>query len=96
MIKPVMNVEEIAQYLGFSAKKIYRLAESKKIPASKIGRQYRFVKVVIDDWLGSTTILEKVDWKQRLDLVLGRIRDNASKKKITEKDIAKEIRKTRT
>lgn len=95
MIKSVMNVEEIANYLGFSSKKIYRLAESKRIPASRIGRQYRFVKVIIDNWLCETTVLEKVGWGQRLDLVLKRMRSNASKEKISEKDITREIKKVR-
>jgi excisionase family DNA binding protein len=51
MSEKIMSVGEIAKYLGFSTKKIYRLAEEGKIPASRVGRQYRFVKSLIDDWL---------------------------------------------
>ena len=51
MSEKIMDVGEIAKYLGFSTKKIYRLAEEGKIPASRVGRQYRFVKTLIDDWL---------------------------------------------
>ncbi len=95
MIKTVMNVEEVAKYLGFSAKKIYRLVETNKIPASKIGRQYRFMTKIIDDWLESKNILPTPNWSQRLDTVLGRMRTISTRKNISYKDIEQEIKKSR-
>lgn len=62
-----MDVQEVAEYLGFSVKKIYRLVELSEIPASKIGRQYRFVKSVIDQWLENKTISTQSHWNQGLD-----------------------------
>jgi excisionase family DNA binding protein len=56
MAKRIMDVGEVARYLGFSTKKIYRLAEDRKIPASRVGRQYRFVKKVIDEWLKDMSV----------------------------------------
>ncbi|PIU42179.1 MAG: DNA-binding protein [Candidatus Omnitrophica bacterium CG07_land_8_20_14_0_80_42_15] len=56
MAKMIMDVNEVAKYLGFSSKKIYRLAETKQIPASRVGRQYRFLKNIIDDWLKDMSI----------------------------------------
>ena len=56
MNKTIMDVGEIAKYLSFSTKKIYRLAEEHKIPAIRVGRQYRFVKLVIDEWLKEKSI----------------------------------------
>lgn len=47
----VMDVKDLARYLKFSPIKIYRLVEEGVIPARKIGRQYRFVKSLIDEWL---------------------------------------------
>ena len=55
--KNVMDVIEIAEYLGFSVRKIYELIKNKQIPASKIGGQYRFVKGNIDRWLQEATIV---------------------------------------
>ncbi|MBU4128773.1 helix-turn-helix domain-containing protein [bacterium] len=51
MTKEIMDVKEIAKYLGFGEKKIYQLVERGEIPVSKIGGQYRFLKNSIDQWL---------------------------------------------
>jgi len=56
MGKGIMSVNEVASYLGFSTKKIYRLAEGHQIPAIRVGRQYRFVRKVIDEWLKEMSI----------------------------------------
>lgn len=58
-----MDVNEVAKYLGFSTKKIYRLAEERKIPASRVGRQYRFIKKIIDEWLKEMSISSFTDLK---------------------------------
>ncbi|MFA6029727.1 MAG: helix-turn-helix domain-containing protein [Elusimicrobiota bacterium] len=47
----VMDIKMLAQYLGLGRSKIYNLIRLKKIPASRIGRQYRFSKGLIDQWL---------------------------------------------
>ena len=54
-----MDVKELSQYLGIGKSKIYNLIRQKKIPASKIGRQYRFSKTVIDNWLKEKLITAK-------------------------------------
>ncbi|MCS7232139.1 MAG: helix-turn-helix domain-containing protein [Elusimicrobiota bacterium] len=54
--KEIMDVKELSKYLGIGKSKIYQLIREKKIPASKIGRQYRFSKSVIDSWLKENLI----------------------------------------
>lgn len=49
--KDVMSIKELSEYLGIGKSKIYDLIRQNKIPASKIGRQYRFSKEVITSWL---------------------------------------------
>jgi excisionase family DNA binding protein len=49
--KEVMDIKELADYLQIGKSKIYNLIRLRKIPASRIGRQYRFSKEVIDSWL---------------------------------------------
>ena len=49
--REVMDIKDLASYLGLGKSKIYALIRHKKIPASRIGRQYRFSKGVIDQWL---------------------------------------------
>ena len=56
MQKEIMNVSELAHYLGVSRSKIYKLIKEKKIPASKIGRQYKFSKQIVDAWLKENMI----------------------------------------
>ena len=51
MTREIMDIKELANYLGFSETKIYRLVEDRRIPFARIGRQYRFVKSAIDEWL---------------------------------------------
>jgi excisionase family DNA binding protein len=46
-----MTVKEVAEYLQFSTDQIYRLAQLGKIPASKVGKRWRFKKEKIDEWM---------------------------------------------
>lgn len=46
-----MTIEEVAQYMQVSRFTVYRLAKDHSIPASKIGRQWRFQKEEIDRWV---------------------------------------------
>ncbi|MFH1282658.1 MAG: helix-turn-helix domain-containing protein [bacterium] len=59
--KQVMDIRELTKYLGIGKSKIYNLIRHKKIPASRIGRQYRFSKDVIDQWLKEKLITSKED-----------------------------------
>ncbi|MFH1957705.1 MAG: helix-turn-helix domain-containing protein [bacterium] len=54
--KEIMNVSELAEYIGVSRSKIYKMIRDKKVPASKIGRQYKFSKQVVDSWLKENII----------------------------------------
>jgi len=47
----IMDVETLARYLDVSVRTVYRLTEKKEIPASKVGRQWRYEKQAIDEWL---------------------------------------------
>ncbi|MDE2490226.1 MAG: helix-turn-helix domain-containing protein [Elusimicrobia bacterium] len=52
-----MDIKTLAQYLGLGRSKIYGLIRQKKIPASRIGRQYRFSRELVDVWLKERLIL---------------------------------------
>lgn len=68
-IKEVMDVKELSKYLGIGKSKIYQLIQQKKIPASRIGRQYRFSKSVIDAWL-KESLITKEELQYSLDKLL--------------------------
>ena len=46
-----LSVQEIAHYLGISKETVYRWLDSKKIPAHKIGKQWKFKTNEVDQWV---------------------------------------------
>ena len=50
-MESLMTVREAAQYLQLNYMTIYRLAQRNKIPASKVGGNWRFKKEILDEWL---------------------------------------------
>jgi excisionase family DNA binding protein len=57
-VPEVMDIKALAQYLGMGRSKIYGLIRQKKVPASRIGRQYRFSKALVDAWLKERLIMK--------------------------------------
>jgi PTS system nitrogen regulatory IIA component len=49
----IMTLSEIATHLKVSEKTILRMVQAGKLPATKVTRQWRFVRAAIDDWLNS-------------------------------------------
>jgi excisionase family DNA binding protein len=47
----IFTISEVAQYLKLPVSTVYRLAERREMPGHKVGRQWRFQRAVIDDWL---------------------------------------------
>jgi len=47
----LMTVEEVARYLRLKPQTIYKWAQEKRIPAVKLGKEWRFRKRIIDEWL---------------------------------------------
>ena len=57
-VPDVMDIKTLALYLGMGRSKIYGLIRLKRIPASRIGRQYRFSKALVDAWLKERLIMK--------------------------------------
>lgn len=55
----LMTLSEMADYLRFTKKTIYRLLEGNRIPAIKVGRKWRFDKDTIDEWLQENSVGRK-------------------------------------
>jgi len=51
--KNFLNVDELSEYLEASLSTVYKLAQNGEIPAQKIGRQWRFSREKIDQWIAS-------------------------------------------
>ena len=52
----LITLEEVADYLRVTKKTVYRLLESGRIPAIKVGRQWRFSKSAVDEWLRANSV----------------------------------------
>lgn len=46
-----LTIEQIADYLQVSREKIYKLCQQGRMPASKVGGQWRFDLKEIDTWV---------------------------------------------
>lgn len=47
----LLTAEQVARYLRVDKFTVYRLVAQKKIPAFKVGNQWRFKQELLDDWL---------------------------------------------
>jgi excisionase family DNA binding protein len=52
----VMTSVEAADYLKMHVKTVCRLAKEGKIPARKVGSEWRFLRSVLDNWLAEALV----------------------------------------
>jgi len=66
----ILTLEEVAKYLKMKPQTIYLWAQKGDIPAVKLGKEWRFRKDVIDEWLNQRfadkfkPIINKLDNKE--------------------------------
>ena len=46
-----LTTEEVLEYLQVNLRTVYRLIKAGKIPAVRVGRQWRFKRADLDAWL---------------------------------------------
>ena len=51
MQEVLLTVEQVAQYLKVDKFTIYRLVAQRKLPAFKVGNQWRFKRSMLEVWL---------------------------------------------
>ena len=47
----VMGIAEVGKYLHIPKSTVYKLAQEGKIPGQKVGKQWRFLRSAVDEWL---------------------------------------------
>lgn len=47
----IMTLQEVAKYLNLHVMTVYKLTREGRVPAAKIGGQWRFKRDVLDEWL---------------------------------------------
>jgi len=63
--EPWLSVEQIAAHLAISKETVYRWLEKGKIPAHRVGKQWRFKPSEVDEWVKSGNASE--DTGDRVD-----------------------------
>jgi len=61
----LMTVEEVAEFLRVRPSTVYDWAKDGKIPASKVGRLWRFHRDEIDEWVRNGGLQGKARDSQR-------------------------------
>ena len=51
--REILNVEEAAELLGVSVKTFNKVLHSEDLPARKIGREWKFSRRALIEWVGS-------------------------------------------
>jgi len=85
-----LTVEEVAVYLKLSPMTVYRELVKRRLPGFKVGNQWRIRKDILDDW-----IEEKSGWQKRFDRLWQDLQRHGRRRKITETDIASEVKAVR-
>jgi excisionase family DNA binding protein len=58
MQENLLTADQVARYLKVDRFTIYRLVSKKKIPAFKVGSQWRFKRKLIETWLQKNSNLQ--------------------------------------
>lgn len=51
--KSYLTVDEVARRFGVNATTVYRLVQRGKLPAFKIGNQWRFSEARLEEWVAN-------------------------------------------
>ena len=51
--RPYLTVEEVAKQFGVNVTTVYRLAKQGKLPAFKVGNQWRFSESRLEEWVAN-------------------------------------------
>ena len=51
--EPWVSVDDVAAHLGVAKDSVYRWIDSKRLPAHKIGKLWKFKVSEVDDWVRS-------------------------------------------
>jgi excisionase family DNA binding protein len=54
----ILTLEEVAHYLRLKPQTIYKWAQEKRIPAVKLGKEWRFRRSILDRWLDEQMLSE--------------------------------------
>ncbi|AZV56965.1 helix-turn-helix domain-containing protein [Clostridium sp. AWRP] len=61
----ILNLEQAIDFLGVSEKTLIKLLREEHVPARKIGREWRFNKQALIDWIASGDSIDYINQSER-------------------------------
>jgi excisionase family DNA binding protein len=55
----IMTLEEVARYLKVKPQTVYKWAQEGQIPGTKLGKEWRFRRSILDEWIDTSIILSR-------------------------------------
>jgi excisionase family DNA binding protein len=94
----ILTLPELAKYLKTSRDTIYRKAQKGMIPAVKFGKEWRFPKDVIDEWLrkeAKSRVVRVDDFPERVEKIWVQAENELKKAGFRKRDVPGLIAETR-
>jgi excisionase family DNA binding protein len=88
----MMTIEQVAKYLKLKPQTVYKWAQEGRIPGAKIGKEWRFRKRILDEWIDTAIALSKGGFDLMFQESLLAVRQEG----MEEKDIERLLRETRS
>ena len=63
-LSDIMTIEDVAEYLHIPISSVYKLAQSGKIPGTKIGRHWRFHRATLGNFIATQSASSLFDEKK--------------------------------
>lgn len=79
----IMTIEEVAKYLKVKPQTVYKWAQEEEIPGTKVGKEWRFRKSILDEWIDTSIILSKSGF----DLVYNSSAVAIQKRQLSDNDV---------
>jgi len=86
----MMTIEQVAKYLKLKPQTVYKWAQEGQIPGAKIGKEWRFRKRILDEWIDTAIALSKGGFDLLFQGSLLAVRQDG----MEEKDIERLLRET--
>ena len=61
MIREILTIKQVADYLQLNEKTIYRIVKTGQIPCFKVGGSWRFKKPIIEKWIDSLDVFTEAE-----------------------------------
>jgi len=55
----IMTVEDVAKYLKMRPQTVYKWAQEGRLPGAKLGKEWRFRRRILDEWIDTSIALSK-------------------------------------